>query len=381
MSAIEILKNLRAVSTEKMSNKQKAAHAKQIEAAEAAAAKETTVNVTEVSNNASDASNEGTSNEGTSSEGTSSEGTSSEGTDTNTNDNASEGNAKPEGEGTESTDIIKSEVIEGSESNPGSEGTDTTTKSDSSEGTDTTTKSDNSEGTPGGNVTPKGNTIMLAKPAPKAASAATTNKGKGSKPAGVEYNVGMCRYSELVVGKDGNYKYLPYILCGVWQPTFNGQENTPVDATRPQFKTMEEAIKANAVEFGMNGITCDKDMVKNYHYAQNTELLKEGYPTTGRVHPEGHKNAGEIILFDCFITATAENLKAVVANMKRYLDHPSTKGTKALFTMLDAPYQVTYQRPAPVALDANGLPIVEAATATAATATTTAATTENAATV
>ena len=362
MSAIEILKNLRAVSTEKMSNKQKAAHAKQIEAAEAAAAKETSANVTEVSNNASDASNEGTS---------------SEGTDTNTNDNASEGEAKPEGEGTESTDIIKSEVIEGSESNPGSEGntkpegegTDTTTKSDSSEGTDTTTKSGSSEGTPGVNVTPKGNIIMLAKPAPKAASAAATNKGKGSKPAGVEYNVGMCRYSELVVGKDGNYKYLPYILCGVWQPTFNGQENTPVDATRPQFKTMEEAIKANAVEFGMNGITCDKDMVKNYHYAQNTELLAEGYPTTGRVHPEGHKDAGQIIKFDCFITATAENLKAVVANMKRYLEHPSTQGTKALFTMLDAPYQVTYQRPAPVALDANGLPIVEAATAaTAATA-------------
>ena len=99
----------------------------------------------------------------------------------------------------------------------------------------------------------------------------------------------------------------------------------PVDNDRPVFESLDAAHAAGAVEFGVT-----EGMPKIFGFMPNVHL-KNGEQKTSKPGIEWHG----------FITATADNLKTVVANMKKYLDSPYTQGNVELFTMLEGPYKLT----------------------------------------
>jgi len=183
--------------------------------------------------------------------------------------------------------------------------------------------------------------------------------GGGGRPANSgkpTYNIAIVSYNDLVVDKDGNLKFVPHIANGNWVPTYNGDLQpgaAPIDKTQPVYDSMEAAIAANAVEFGMK-LPEDK-MVKIYGFAQNIQLMEAGAPLTGKVHDKDGKKwkKGEPVLYSCFLTATAENYKAVVANLKYYMEHPSTVGNRDIIEMLPAPHQLTYPINVPLTMGAD----------------------------
>ena len=187
-------------------------------------------------------------------------------------------------------------------------------------------------------------TKKIAKKSPPLKNAKRTGGGRTAHSGEPTYNLGIVAYNELVVdAKTKELKFVPHILNGNWIPTFNGDPAGEVDATLPVFKTLDEALAANAIQFGMK--VGEKEMVKLYGYAQNVKLVEGGYPTTGKTD-----KGGKLLQYSCFITATAKNHEAVVANMKAYLDSPYSAGSRNLFEMLPAPYALTYPVTAPATI-------------------------------
>ncbi len=188
----------------------------------------------------------------------------------------------------------------------------------------------------------------IAKKSPPLKNAKRTGGGRTAHSGEPVYNVGIVAYNELVVdAKSKELKFVPHILNGNWCPTFNGDPAGEVNTELPVFKTLDEALAANAIEFGMK--VGEKEMVKVYGYAQNVKLIEGGFPTTGKTD-----KGGKILQYSCFITATAKNMPAVVANMKAYLESPYSAGSRNLFEMLPAPFQLTYPVTAPAQLGADG---------------------------
>lgn len=188
----------------------------------------------------------------------------------------------------------------------------------------------------------------IAKKSPPLKNAKRAGGGRTAHSGEPTYNVGIVAYNELVVdAKTKELKFAPHILNGNWCPTFNGDPAGEVNTELPVFKTLDEALAANAIEFGMK--VGEKEMVKVYGYAQNVKLIEGGFPTTGKTD-----KAGKILQYSCFITATAKNMPAVVANMKAYLESPYSAGSRNLFEMLPAPFQLTYPVTAPAQLGADG---------------------------
>jgi len=181
----------------------------------------------------------------------------------------------------------------------------------------------------------------IAKKSPPLKNAKRTGGGRTAHSGEPTYNVGIVAYNELVVdAKSKELKFVPHILNGNWCPTFNGDPAGEVNTELPVFKTLDEALAANAVEFGMK--VGEKEMVKLYGYAQNVKLVEGRFPTTGKTD-----KGGKLLQYSCFITATAKNMPAVVANMKAYLDSPYSAGSRNLFEMLPAPFKLTYPVTAP----------------------------------
>ena len=176
-----------------------------------------------------------------------------------------------------------------------------------------------------------------------------TRKG-GTRTAGSgepTYNIAICAYNELVIDpKTKEFKFLPYIANGVWDPTWNGDPRFAVDETVPKFATIELALAAGAIQFGMS-CASDKDMVQLYKYVQNIKLAKGGFPLTGKVHETG-EDAGKPVSYSCFLTATAPNAKKVYENLKAYLDSPYKTGV--MFELLPQPFNLTYPQVAPATL-------------------------------
>lgn len=226
-------------------------------------------------------------------------------------------------------------------------------------GTDTLTPAAGTDGNTDGNTPPVPAVKIMAKKMPPLKNAKRSGGGHTAGSGKPTYNLAIVNYNDLVVDKNGKLKYIPFIANGNWCPTFNGdtQEGAaPIDKTQPVFETMEAAIAAGAVEFGMK--VEEKDMVKLYAFAQNIQLLEAGAPLTGKVHESDGKKwkKGDVKLYSCFLTATAENYEAVLKNLKYYIEHPSTVGNREIIELLPAPHNLTY----PVTVPAQmGVPAAE----------------------
>ena len=184
----------------------------------------------------------------------------------------------------------------------------------------------------------------IAKKSPPLKHAKRTGGGRTAHSGEPTYNIGIVAYNELVVdAKTKELKHVPHILNGNHVFTFNGDPAGEVNKELPVFKTLDEALAANAIEFGMK--VDEKEMVKLYGYAQNVKLIEGGYPTTGK-----KDKAGKLLQYSCFITATAKNYEAVVANMKAYLESPYSAGNRSLFELLPAPFALTYPVVAPATI-------------------------------
>ena len=204
----------------------------------------------------------------------------------------------------------------------------------------------------------------ITKKMPPLKNARRGGGGRTAHSGKPQYNVAIVSYNDIVVDKDGELKFVPHIANGNWVPTYNGdtQEGCEIDTTKPVFTSMEAAIAAGAVEFGMKVLP--KDMKKLYGFAQNIQLKEGGFPLTGKVHATNGKKwkAGDPVAYSCFLTATEENYEQVVKNIKTYLEHPSTVGNRDIIELLPAPYKLTY--PQSVAPEIGGAKVsTEVATA------------------
>ena len=175
--------------------------------------------------------------------------------------------------------------------------------------------------------------VISRKTPPKKLGAKRATGGRIAGSGKPTYNIAICDYNELVVGKNGKLKFIPYIANGHWVPTYNGDGTGEIDTKQPAYSSMEEAIAADEVQFGIQN---EEKMVDIFGYAQNIKLMEGGFPTTGKTHDTDGKKwkKGDTKLYSCFITATAENAEAVHNNLKAYQEHPCNKGNVPLFELL-----------------------------------------------
>ena len=167
-------------------------------------------------------------------------------------------------------------------------------------------------------------------------------KGKIKTDKNNSYNIGIAKYDDWkTTPKSGEWKFLPHILSGNWVPTFNGMPGIPVDKDRPVFKNIDDALKNNAIDFGMK--QAQEDVPLLCHYAQNKTLLAGGYPLTGKVDSEGKP-----VLYSIFITAAKENAAKIHKNIVNFLNSPYSAGIRYMVEALPQPWRLTYPQVAEV---------------------------------
>lgn len=177
----------------------------------------------------------------------------------------------------------------------------------------------------------------------------------GGKPT---YNFAEAAYGDIT-------GFLRHILNGCYVPVFNGHPGKAVDPSMPVYKTLEEAAKANAVEFGYRS-----DLPHFIGYKQNIQLAKAGCTQfTSLYKPGVYAADGAVITepvqsYHSFLTATSlEDVAKAKQHLADYEALPWNANQKSMVSKwLDAPYALTFPAPAATLGAAPAAPAAESET-------------------
>jgi hypothetical protein len=177
----------------------------------------------------------------------------------------------------------------------------------------------------------------------------------GGKPT---YNFAEAAYGDIT-------GFLRHILSGCYVPVFNGHPGKEVDPSMPVYKTLEEAAKANAVEFGYRS-----DLPHFIGYKQNIQLAKAGCTQfTSLYKPGVYAADGAVITepvqsYHSFLTATSlEDVAKAKQHLADYEALPWNANQKSMVSKwLDAPYALTFPAPAATLGAATAAPAAESET-------------------
>jgi len=268
-------------------------------------------------------------------------------TGANVETNVNEGtDAGTEGEGAEGTQS-------------GAEGTQSGTEGEGTEGEGT-------EGTQSGEGADKAPetaapvaTIKATKKQPPLKNGKRGGGSRGARTGGKPtYNFAEAAYGDIT-------GFLRHILNGCYVPVFNGHPGKAVDPSMPVYKTLEEAAKANAVEFGYRS-----DLPHFIGYKQNIQLAKAGCTQfTSLYKPGVYAADGAVITepvqsYHSFLTATSlEDVAKAKQHLADYEALPWNANQKSMVSKwLDAPYALTFPAPAATLGAAPAAPAAESET-------------------